>query len=481
MAGSESEAHPTRARRWPRRALIGLNVAVALCVLGAGLAYAYVRYRFNQIPRAACVQCVPTEGGGTPMTVLLVGSDSREGLSAAERQSFCQQKDCRDQTGPEHSDTIMLLRTDPARGKASLLSIPRDLNVAIPGTTHRDRINSTYAGGPGRLAQAIRDNLGITVNHYIGVNFVGFRGIVSAIAGIDVYFPSPARDKLSGLHVANPGCVHLDPDNALGYVRSRHYEYFEGGRWHDDPYSDFSRIQRQQDFLRRVMRKALAVRNPITVNSLIDTAVHDVKIDDKLTRGDLLGLGRRFHSLSPDAVDMMTLPTDPITVGGAAELRLHEPAASATIARFLQGPPPPAPPAPTGPAVLRNTIQLRVLNGSGKPGEGSSVARQLTEAGYSVASTGDADSFHYIASVIRYGTRQLAEAQQLRSSLLGDVTLRPDSTLRDVDLTLVIGSTFSGVRRGPEAPPSSVTTDSGAQATPGGPPKNRGASAQPQC
>src|SRR5205085_921973 len=117
----------------------------------------------------------------------------------------------------------------------------------------------------------------------------------------------------------------------------------------------------------------------------------------------------------------------------------------------------------------------------GKPGDGSSVARQLTEVGYSVASTGDADSFHYVGSVIRYGTRQLAEAQQLRSSLLGDVTLRPDPTLRDVDLTLVVGSAFSGVRHGAEAPPSSPTSDTGAQATPGGPPKNRGASPQPQC
>src|SRR5258708_3924224 len=123
MFHSESEARPAGRRRWARGALIGLNVAVALCVLAAGLAYSYVRYRFNQIPRAACVECVPTDGGGSPMTVLLVGSDSREGLSPAERQSSCQQKDCRDQTGPEHSDTIMLLRTDPARAKASLLSI----------------------------------------------------------------------------------------------------------------------------------------------------------------------------------------------------------------------------------------------------------------------------------------------------------------------------------------------------------------------
>jgi LCP family protein required for cell wall assembly len=229
-------------RTWARRGLIAVTIAIAVCVIAVGLTYAYVRYRFDQIPRAACRQCVPTDGGGAPMTVLLVGSDSREGISAAESRSFCQQQNCRDQAGPEHSDTIILLRTDPARRKASLLSIPRDLNVAIPGTPRRDRINSTYAGGPGLLAQAISDNLHIPVNHFIGVNFVGFRGIVAAIGGINVYFPSPARDKSSGLHVTNPGCVHLDPDNALGYVRSRHYEYFEGGRWHDDPYSDFSRI-----------------------------------------------------------------------------------------------------------------------------------------------------------------------------------------------------------------------------------------------
>jgi len=485
LPSSTSSADATRARaprRWPRRVLIGVNIAVALCLVAAGLAYGYVRYRFGQIPRTACGQCVPQDGGGTPMTVLLVGTDSREGIGEAEARSFCEQKDCRDQAGAERSDTIMLLRTDPAHGQASLLSIPRDLNVAIPATSRRDRINSTYGQGPDLLARTIRENLGITVNHFISVNFVGFRGIVGAIGGIDAYFPSPARDKLSGLHVANPGCVRLDPDSALGYVRSRHYEYFEGGRWHADPYSDFSRIQRQQDFLRRVMRKALAVRNPITANRLIDTAVHDVHIDEHFSRSDLLGLGRRFHSLSPETVDMMTLPTSPITVGGAAELKLQQPAASATITRFLEGRPRTPSPTATPSSVLPNTIQVRVLNGSGKPGGGSAVAKELTGAGYSVASTGDADSFHYVGSVIRYGAGQLAEARQLRSSLLGDVTMRADPTLRDVDLTLVVGSSFAGVRPSAAlAPPEAPADTSGPQATPGGPATRRGAPPQPQC
>src|SRR5947208_2107326 len=87
MFRSKSKLRPPGRRRWARRALIGVNVAVGLCVLAAGLAYAYVRYRFNQIPRAACVECVPADGGGSAMTVLLVGSDSREGLSPAERQA----------------------------------------------------------------------------------------------------------------------------------------------------------------------------------------------------------------------------------------------------------------------------------------------------------------------------------------------------------------------------------------------------------
>ncbi|MBV8304398.1 MAG: LCP family protein, partial [Acidimicrobiia bacterium] len=216
--------------RWRRRLLVGGIAFLILAILAAGLGYAYLRYRFGQITRIACPDC-GGRGAGGPMTVLVVGSDSRANLSAADAQQFCALPDCSDQAGPNHSDSIMLIHVDPAQKKATVLSIPRDLNVPIANTGKRDRINSADSPSTETLVQTINENFGIKVDHFVIVDFVGFRSIVGSLGGIDVYFPSPAQDKVSGLHVAQAGCAHLDGNNALGYVRSRHYQYFEAGRW----------------------------------------------------------------------------------------------------------------------------------------------------------------------------------------------------------------------------------------------------------
>ena len=487
MVTGVTDDAPARPRRWPRRLLIGANIFLVLSLLAGAGAYLYVRYRFDQIPKKPCPECAPSDGGGQPMTVLLVGSDTRADISPAEAKAFCLRKDCSDQAGPNHSDTILLLHIDPKLRRASVLSIPRDTFVPIAGTNRRDRINSAFGTGVGGLIQTIKQDFNIDVNHYAVVDFVGFRGIVNAIGGISIYFPAPARDAFSGLNVKQPGCVRLDGNGALSYVRSRHYEYYEAGRWRPDPYSDFSRIQRQQDFIRRVLKKALAVRNPLTANQLLGSAVGNLKIDDKFSEGDMLRLGKRFRSLSPDAVDMLTLPEDPVVIGGADVLKLHQPAADQTIARFLQGPP--APPGGPTSGVLPNSVRIRVLNGTGTAGEATSVSKQLQEAGFGVAGTGDADSFRYISPVIRFGTGQHDKAALLQSAVVGGAELREDATLRGIDLVLITGSGLKGIRLGAQAPGSgapAVTTTStppanGPSATPGGLPANRGAPPQPQC
>src|SRR5205085_7848599 len=119
---------------------------------------------------------------------------------------------------------------------------------------------------------------------------------------------------------------------------SRHYQYYEGGRWHDESDGDLGRIQRQQDFIRRVLRKGKGVRDPLTLNSLINSGIHNVTIDSRLSPADILKLTKRFNSLSPDAVDMETLPTVSTSrrVGGlsAAVLLPKQPDAQALLDQF---------------------------------------------------------------------------------------------------------------------------------------------------
>ena len=448
-----------------------------LGIVFAGAAYIYLRWRLGQINRLTVEEL--TEDGGSVMNVLLVGSDSRSRLTGdlAEQAG-------KDQVSGSRSDTIMVLHVDAKNKKAAILSIPRDLYVRIPGTNRSDRINTTFAsGGAAGLVRTIKENLGIQVNHYMEVDFVGFRGIVDTVGGVNVYVPAPARDNLSGLDIKTPGCVKFNGDTALAWVRSRHYEYFESGRWRTDPTSDLGRIQRQQDFIRRMMKKAVSsgISNPLTLNRLIGIGVKDVTLDDGMSTSDLVRVARRFRSLDPDTVDMLTLPTNPATVGGSSVLRLNKEQAQVYIDR-LNGV---GPPSNDGTGARPGDVRVRVLNGNGAEGAAASAGEALDKAGFTVADQGDADSYNYARTLVRYASGQQAKAQLLQRYLAAGAVLREDASLRTVDVVLTLGADYTGARSAPAAPspgPSAApaTTAPGKQQAPTTP-APKGAPAQPSC
>ena len=457
-----SEPAVQRPRRWPRRLLIGGNILLALCLVVTGSVYAYLRWQFGKVDKVAFAcnvlrNCGNDDPGG-PMNVLLVGSDSRAGVSAEERAQFGSQT----QVGGQRSDTIIVLHVDPRSERASLISIPRDLAVPISGSddTRPRRINTAFEKGPEILIATIREQLGIEIDHYAQVDFNGFRGIVDSIGGVTMYFPSPARDTVSGLNVAQPGCVEMDGDTALAYVRSRNFQYRESGRWHQDPTADLGRIERQQGFIRRVIGKASRVgRNPVRLNSIINSAVPNVRIDAAFSTKDILRLAKRFKSLEPDAVEMLPLPVTQARIGGAAVLRLKQPEAGEIIDRFTGKVPPPEaagqPAAP--PKVLPGSVRVRVLNGTGADGQAGTAAKGLQRANFGVAATGDADKYGYASSLIRYGRGQLPKAQLLQAYVEGRSELREDVALRGGDLVLVTGNGFKGIKLPPgETPPGSA-------------------------
>lgn len=472
-------------RRWPRRILIGLNIFIAFCLVGAAASYGYLKYRLGQIPKLD-IPGLRNDGDddpNEPMNVLLVGSDSRKNISKAEAKAFGTEK----QVGGERSDAMIVLHVDPDAEKASLLSIPRDLFVPVAGTNRSDKINSAFEGGPERLVGTIKGALGIEIDHYVEVDFNGFRGVVNSIGGVKVYFPAPARDKETGLNIRTAGCVELDGDNSLKYVRSRNYTYFESGKWRTDPTADLGRIDRQQDFIRRVMHKAIRVgRNPATLNALIGNAVKNVTFDDAFSTKDMLRLAKRFRSLEPDKVDMLDVPTYQTRERGQSVLKLKQPDATEALARFRGELPPSAAPGSAAdlPKILPSSIRVRVLNGSGADGQAGEAATALRESGFVIAGTpGDADTSKYIKSVIRYGAGQIDKARLLQAYVGGSSQLKEDLTLRGIDVALVTGADFTGVR-----PPAGV----GAPATTAAPtttvapgttakPDPKGAPAQPQC
>jgi len=454
--------------------LVGSCILLALAVIVAGGSYAYLRWRLSQINKVELNDLA--EDTGSVMNVLLVGSDSRDRLTGdlAEQAG-------KDSVEGQRSDTIMVLHVDSRTQKAALLSIPRDLYVKIAGTTKSDRINSSFSsGGPQALIETITQNLGIQINHYMEVDFVGFRDIVNTVGGVNVYVPSPVRDTMSGLDIKEPGCIRFDGDIGLSWVRSRHYEYYESGKWRQDPTSDIGRIQRQQDFIRRMMRKAVSsgLTNPLTLNRLVGIGVKDVTIDSGMSTSDLVRVARRFKSLDPDTVDMLTLPTTDATIGGASVLALNRDEAQSYIDR-LNGV---GQPDPAAADMNPRDVRVRVLNGNGTEGAASRAAADLQRPGFNVADKGDADNFRYTRNTIRYATGQQAKADLLARYLESGATVKEDPTLRTVDVTLAVGADYRGVRAEPApADTASTTPDAPPTTAATGIPQPKGAPSEPSC
>lgn len=307
-----------------------------LLLTGIG-GYVYVRYRFGQIHKVTARHLEPPVAG-MPFNILLVGSDTR---AFVDNQQQANAFGTSSQAGGQRSDVTMVARVVPATHQVTILSIPRDVWVDIPGNvagvSGQNRINAAFDSGPDLLIQTIEQQLGIPINHFAEVDFPGFQGMVDALGGINLDFPVPVKDAYSGLRVTTTGCQLVDGAQALALVRSRHLYYYENGQWNYDGLSDFSRIRRQDVFFRAMLDKVNAsLTNPLAINAFIGAAVHNLTIDSTLTAGGLFSLANTFRGLSQGDLHTETLPTIPFTTpGGADVLQVAQPYASQMISQFL--------------------------------------------------------------------------------------------------------------------------------------------------
>ena len=226
----------------------------------------------------------------------------------------------------ERSDTIMVMRVDPSSGRAAVLSFPRDLWVKIDGTNGRNRINAAYSvNDPQKLVNTIYLNFFIPIDHYIQIDFCAFKTLVDAVGGVSVYFQYPARDKHTGLDVpVTDSCYTFNGDSALAYVRSRHYQYLDPktNQFTEDPASDYGRISRQQDFLRRAVAKVLAAGYSLSVaRSLIDVATKYVVVDKDLTLDKELQFAGVLKNLDPNGIQTYQVEGVGAVIGGAAVIQ----------------------------------------------------------------------------------------------------------------------------------------------------------------
>jgi len=273
---------------------------------------------------------------------LLVGSDSRQGIAADDPNAGA--IGSTDDVVNSRSDTIMVLRRE-RNGGAALLSLPRDLWVPIAGTDGSSKINSAYNEGSQRLVATVTQALGIPINHYVEIDFAGFQKLVDEIGGVEVCTYVPAQDTHSGLRL-DPGCTNVNGSQALAYARSRHYEQWIDGDWHEDGTADLGRIKRQQLFIRTAVEKLLheMESDPFKVGQLVGVATSVVTVDQGL---DPLKAAAALRQAAAVGLSTYSLPVVGAEHKGQSALDLDEAKAQPILDYFRGAGPQPPDEAPT--------------------------------------------------------------------------------------------------------------------------------------
>jgi LCP family protein required for cell wall assembly len=426
---------PRRDRyRRRRRVLKWIALVLVVALVAAGAIFLYgLRYTNQLLDKGRTeVGGLTQAGAGQPFNVLLVGSDSREGLSEAERKRLAV-----GEAGGRRTDTIIVLHVSPRNRKAAMISIPRDLKVTINGRTAK--VNSAFAGGPELMVRTVQQVTGLPIHHYVEINFAAFAKVVDAVGGVRVCNPTNKDwdDRFANLHLPANTCRIASGAGALAYVRARHID------------SDFGRIGRQQAFIRALMAKIANKGNLINVPKILSIAnivSGNVTTDQNFSVGTALKVAKRMGSLSSNEVDMRTFPSYPDGIS-FVQAAPEAPILMKALREDAAVLPPVGLADQKGPT-LRGT-RLWVLNGGGPRGVARRAADGLEAYGLNVVKVDNAKSPTGNRSILFYPTKRAKEAQLL-GALLGpqvQVVLAPSASTAAVKgvLVLTVGSNFQPV------------------------------------
>lgn len=311
--------------------LRALCVVFALSVLagcgGAGVLLVWGNARIDR-------QLVAGLAGGEPgagatrrvVNVLVVGSDTRDGLSEQERKRLGVFE-----ADGSRTDTMMLAQLEVnGDGRAAVLSLPRDLLVTRCDGT-QGKLNAAYhvgevrdGDGPSCLVDTVSDATGIDIHHYLEVSFAGFVEAVDAIGGVGLYLQEPFSDAQAHLELP-AGCVTLDGRNALAFVRARQVD------------SDYGRMARQQRFVKEMVRDVAelgTLADPAGVVGLVDSLAGAVRTDEGLGATELRDLALGLRGLRSDEVRVHSVPSQTIDLAGVSYEQVERASAERLFAAF---------------------------------------------------------------------------------------------------------------------------------------------------
>jgi LCP family protein required for cell wall assembly len=487
VAAPESVA-PRPARR-PRRWTWGLTIRLLagglslVVVVVCGLAWGATSWFESAVRQIAALD--PTSSSIVnpaaqqgDQNYLVVGSDTRVGATPTDDVG-----DSTDVPGAR-SDTVMIVHVPADRARVTVVSFPRDLEIDRPACERWDSVSGAYTpqtvpatpqvklnsayqvGGPRCVTQVVQQLSGLAINHFLGVDFSGFKDMVDAVGGVPICLAKPMKDTILGTVVPRAGTTVLTGDQALNFVRARHVI--------GDPTSDYGRIHRQQLFLSALLRESLSAGTLLDVGKLqgLVDAVSRSTYGENIAADQLLGLGQSLSGIAAQNVSFTTVPTT-----GSANARGNEVLRTADDRtmfdaiiddRPLPGQPGATPPRPATPPVPADRVALRLVDARSDTGtadesagfrrdtsgrssgpSGPSVAGALRGYGFTVT-TGGAQA-PGSRTVVRFSPDQAGAAATLQRAVPGAV-LTPQPSGTGV-LVLQLGDDFDGRVRNPVAPP----------------------------
>lgn len=285
-ARSPEPPRPARRRRWPW--VLGVLAAVLVVLLALGAWYAVSLARtFDDHRQTVDAGALEQAGGGEPVNVLVLGSDSRE-------------EEGEEDMG-QRSDTMMLVHIPADRRQVYVMSVLRDSWVEIPGHGER-KVNAAFdLGGYPLAVDTVEQLLGVPVHHVVEVDFQGFRGVTNALGGVEVCNPVAFSSGQANPSYYPRGPILLQDTAALRYVRERHA--FDDG--------DVSRVQNQQRYLAGAMERFLSPRilgNPARTTEVVATFSDHLGVDAGLTSGVVASLAWQLRGVRAGDVEMFTVP-----------------------------------------------------------------------------------------------------------------------------------------------------------------------------
>ncbi|HEX9538980.1 MAG TPA: LCP family protein [Streptosporangiaceae bacterium] len=432
-----------------RRALLILSGTMsALVLVFATGAWGLTSYVNDSVGRVnAGTAGTPSSG---PLNILLAGVDLRSGLTRQQQQALHVGHDV-----STNSDTMMLIHVSGDRSHVTVVSLPRDSWVQIPGHG-MNKINAAFGlGGPELMVKTVEQNTGLTVNDFIEVNFLGFVKVIDALGGVNVCLPYAVNDSYSGLNLA-AGVHHVDGLTALAYARDRH----------SFALSDLARIQDQQRLLASLLSEAIrsgTLADPVRLSGFLRAAVAAIKVDQSL---NVTALADQLRGISSGGVAFMTVPLasmNYLTPTGQSAVLWDGTAADALFTK-LKGDQPVIKPAATphgksSGGLHRRQVPVEVYNGTLIGGLSAGTGADLTQLGFPVTAGLTWSRQDITQTLIEYPPGHQAAAQ-LVGHVMPGATLRQVSGLAKIRIVLGINghTVMSTSGTGPSSASSTAKT-----------------------